>query len=104
MNARLTEADGRPPEAYKVYYSPVQQLLVAHRAGELRYLAGHVHTNRTDGRLTPQGAVDLAVRTGANALAITDHDSVRPSLEAQDYTRKQGLSFTSIARSRSQHS
>lgn len=45
----------------------------------------HVHTTASDGRLTPEGIVRLAVKTGLNVIAITDHDSVdgiAPALEA----------------------
>ena len=35
----------------------------------------HSHTNESDGTLSPAELVDLAVRTGVDALAITDHDT-----------------------------
>jgi predicted metal-dependent phosphoesterase TrpH len=35
----------------------------------------HSHTNESDGSLSPQELIDLAERTGLEALAITDHDT-----------------------------
>jgi hypothetical protein len=36
----------------------------------------HTHTRFSDGSLTPTAVVELAVRTGLRAVAITDHDSI----------------------------
>lgn len=36
----------------------------------------HLHTTASDGRLTPDELVDLAVKKGLEVIAITDHDSV----------------------------
>ena len=36
----------------------------------------HAHTTYSDGTFTPRELVELAARTGLNAVAITDHDSV----------------------------
>ena len=36
----------------------------------------HSHTNRSDGTLTPEQLIDLAVRSGLQALSITDHDTL----------------------------
>ena len=36
----------------------------------------HLHTNASDGRLSPEEVVELAVERGLMAIAITDHDSV----------------------------
>ena len=36
----------------------------------------HSHTNCSDGTLTPEQLIDLAVRSGLRALAITDHDTL----------------------------
>ncbi len=43
----------------------------------------HSHTNRSDGTLTPEQLIGLAVRSGLEALAITDHDT----LEGYDHAR-----------------
>lgn len=36
----------------------------------------HVHTSASDGRLSPEKVVQLAVELGLDAIAITDHDTV----------------------------
>ena len=36
----------------------------------------HSHTDRSDGTLTPEQLIDLAGRSGLQALAITDHDTL----------------------------
>lgn len=36
----------------------------------------HVHSNRSDGSLTPSELVDLAIEKGLSAFALTDHDTV----------------------------
>lgn len=45
----------------------------------------HVHTSASDGRLSPEKVVQLAVELGLDAIAITDHDTVdgvAPALRA----------------------
>jgi 3',5'-nucleoside bisphosphate phosphatase len=45
----------------------------------------HLHTTESDGRLTPAQMVALAAKTGLDAIAITDHDTINgviPALEA----------------------
>ena len=34
----------------------------------------HIHTNLSDGVLTPEEVVDLALKNGCKKIAITDHD------------------------------
>ena len=36
----------------------------------------HIHTNASDGRLSPQEIVALAVKFGLDVISITDHDTV----------------------------
>ncbi len=43
----------------------------------------HCHTTYSDGKLTPSQLVELAIATGVQALAITDHDTVLGWQEAQ---------------------
>ncbi len=43
----------------------------------------HSHTDRSDGTLTPEQLIGLAVRSGLRALAITDHDT----LDGYDHAR-----------------
>ena len=36
----------------------------------------HIHTNVSDGALTPKQVVDEAVKNGVHIIAIADHDTV----------------------------
>src|SRR3990172_4857318 len=36
----------------------------------------HVHTNYSDGTMTPEAVVDEAIRLGISTISITDHDTV----------------------------
>ena len=47
----------------------------------------HVHSNRSDGSMTPSELVDLAVKKGLSAFALTDHDTVDGIPEALSRTR-----------------
>lgn len=49
----------------------------------------HIHTNKSNGLLKPAQVVDLAVEMKRlNAIAITDHDTIKPALEAKEYNNK----------------
>jgi 3',5'-nucleoside bisphosphate phosphatase len=52
------------------------------------YIDLHSHTTESDGSYTPQELVDLAVRTGLQALAITDHDTFSGYELALPFARK----------------
>ena len=44
----------------------------------------HTHTHFSDGMLSPEELIDLAIEKGLNAIAITDHDiidSIHPAIE-----------------------
>ncbi len=47
----------------------------------------HVHSNRSDGSMTPSELVDLAVEKGLSAFALTDHDTVDGIPEALSRAR-----------------
>ena len=36
----------------------------------------HIHTNVSDGVLSPKEVIDMAVKNGARVIAIADHDTV----------------------------
>jgi 3',5'-nucleoside bisphosphate phosphatase len=55
------------------------------------YIDLHSHTTESDGSYTPQQLVELAVQTGLNALAITDHDTFSGYEMALPFARKAGL-------------
>ena len=49
----------------------------------------HIHTNNSDGLMSPKQVVDLAVEMGRlNTIAITDHDTIKPAIAARDYGLK----------------
>lgn len=48
----------------------------------------HVHSNRSDGSLSPTALVDLAVQKGLSAFALTDHDTTEGILEAVNQANK----------------
>ncbi|MGN0435982.1 MAG: PHP domain-containing protein [Wujia sp.] len=51
----------------------------------------HVHSNASDGSLTPTQVADEAIRTGLSAIALTDHDTVDGIPEIMEYTRDKEL-------------
>ncbi|MFL6463785.1 MAG: PHP domain-containing protein [Bryobacteraceae bacterium] len=55
------------------------------------YVDLHSHTTESDGSYTPQQLVELAVQTGLEALAITDHDTFSGYEMALPFARAAGL-------------
>ena len=51
----------------------------------------HTHTTASDGIYSPQQLIDLAVKNGLVAMAITDHDTVAGLPEAVEYAARIGL-------------
>jgi predicted metal-dependent phosphoesterase TrpH len=51
----------------------------------------HIHTDASDGSLSPSVVVKLAVETGLEAIAITDHDSVEGVDEFLEHCGKSGI-------------
>ena len=47
----------------------------------------HVHSNASDGSLTPSEVADEAIRMGLKAIALTDHDTVDGVAEILEYTK-----------------
>jgi predicted metal-dependent phosphoesterase TrpH len=59
----------------------------------------HVHSNRSDGSMTPSELVDLAIEKGLSAFALTDHDTVDGIPEALSrarYWAEQGIQIEVI--------
>ena len=59
----------------------------------------HVHSNISDGTLSPSKVIDLAVQHGLKAIALTDHDTVGGIDEASaraSYYQQKGVDFTFI--------
>lgn len=48
----------------------------------------HLHTDTSDGKLSPEELVEYAVKKGLTAIAITDHDTVDGIQKAADYAKK----------------
>src|SRR5579884_1296558 len=58
---------------------------------DMRFADLHIHTNQSDGRMSPEQVVDFAVRTGfLSAIAVTDHDQIEPAIQARNYSWSQG--------------
>lgn len=56
----------------------------------------HVHTTASDGKLTPEQVIRLAVDMGLDGLAITDHDTVNAIVPGLRYISQMGLDFELI--------
>ena len=55
------------------------------------YIDLHSHTTESDGTFTPEQIVELAVRSGLDSLAITDHDTFSGYEKALPFAQKAGL-------------
>ena len=51
----------------------------------------HVHSNASDGSLTPSEVADEAIRMGLKAIALTDHDTVDGVAKILEYTKDKDL-------------
>ena len=51
----------------------------------------HVHSNASDGSLTPTEVADEAMRIGLSAIALTDHDTIDGIPEILEYTKDKPL-------------
>lgn len=52
-----------------------------------KYIDLHIHSNVSDGSVTPKGIIDLAYALKLSAVALTDHDTVSGLSEFMDYGR-----------------
>jgi|TARA_B100001971_G_C18252178_1_gene579160 hypothetical protein len=55
----------------------------------------HCHTIASDGELTPEGLVDLAVEKKLRAIAVTDHDSLASIKPAVEYSKDKNIEIIS---------
>ena len=53
----------------------------------------HVHTNYSDGTMTPEAVVDEAIRLGISTISITDHDTVDGVVAACQYGQGKNLNI-----------
>ncbi len=75
-----TEAQADPPQAdLLALFRRIDHESCPHRYNF------HLHTQASDGQLTPQDLVDQAIEIGLEDFAITDHHSVAGYHAAQDY-------------------
>lgn len=54
----------------------------------MNYIDLHVHSNASDGTLTPTEVVSRAIQNGLSAIALTDHDTIDGVKEALDTANK----------------
>lgn len=55
------------------------------------YIDLHVHSNASDGTMTPKEVVELAKESGLSVIALTDHDTVDGIKEAMETGEKCGV-------------
>jgi 3',5'-nucleoside bisphosphate phosphatase len=53
----------------------------------------HNHSTRSDGLLSPTQLIELAARTGVDAIALTDHDNTDGVAEAAEAAQLAGIGF-----------
>jgi predicted metal-dependent phosphoesterase TrpH len=53
----------------------------------------HNHSTCSDGLLSPTELIELAARTGVDAIALTDHDTMDGLAEAQTAAKRTGIGF-----------
>ena len=51
----------------------------------------HLHTNFSDGALSPQELIDYVKKFNVGVIAVTDHDEIGANLPARSYGEKQGI-------------
>ncbi|MBS3087912.1 PHP domain-containing protein [Candidatus Pacearchaeota archaeon] len=51
----------------------------------------HIHSTASDGELSPEELVDLAIEKKISVIAITDHEVVWGSRKAIEYARGKGV-------------
>lgn len=51
----------------------------------------HIHTTCSDGKLSPQDAIDLAVQRKLSSIAITDHDTLKGYESVKAYAQEQNV-------------
>ncbi len=69
----------------------------------------HVHTNASDGVLSPEKVIRRAMRNGLSGIAITDHDTVTGALSVDllnipnNFTVIKGIEFSTIQNNKEIH-
>lgn len=53
----------------------------------------HIHSDRSDGTLSPKEIIRISAKLGLKALSITDHDSIDGLNDAVEESKKYGINF-----------
>ena len=56
----------------------------------------HIHSHFSDGILSPKEILDEVISTSLESIAITDHDNIQGSIEAQKINRRNGYDLEII--------
>lgn len=51
----------------------------------------HIHTNFSDGGLSPKEVIDLAIKSRLSAIAITDHNTIAACSSAIEYSKDKNI-------------
>ena len=51
----------------------------------------HVHSNESDGRLSPESLIDAAIAKGLSAIALCDHDTTAGGARFVEYGKERGI-------------
>lgn len=63
-----------------------------------KLLDPHVHTKSSDGNVAAHQIIEIAVASNIlHAIAITDHNTIAPSIEAMEYVQKRGYTLEIIS-------
>lgn len=79
---------------YRTVTAVLILLIFFRRDPFMGYIDLHVHSNASDGTMTPEEVVDCAAKAGLSAIALTDHDTtagVSKALAAEKKRRDAGL-------------
>jgi len=55
----------------------------------------HMHSTASDGKMTPEELVDLAIKKKISAIAITDHEVIEGSRRAIEYAKGKNIEIVS---------
>src|ERR1700733_4090735 len=58
-----------------------------------RFVDLHCHSTASDGTMSPTDVVQLALRNGLSAIALTDHDTIGGVAEAAAEAKKANIDF-----------
>jgi len=53
----------------------------------------HMHSNHSDGELTPKELVEIVFKKGISAMSITDHDKATANKEGEKYAKEKSIEY-----------